>query len=72
MFGGADQASGMGIMVHEWSHLVLKTIDDAYLCGKAAGFPANKQSGNADNYRCVVESYALLAAKDLVDDLLGP
>jgi RHS repeat-associated protein len=72
MMGGFEQASGMGIMVHEWSHLILKTIDDKYLCSRAAGLPANQQRDNADNYRCAVESYAVLAAKDLVDDLLGP
>ena len=67
-----SKVSGMGIMVHEWAHLVLKAIDDEYFCAKARSLPANRQSKNADNYRCAVETYAVLAAKDLVDDLLGP
>jgi hypothetical protein len=67
VFGSADKVSGMGIMVHEWSHLVLRTKDDKYLCSAAAALPANKQATNADNYRCLVESYAILLGKELID-----
>jgi hypothetical protein len=69
-----SNVSGMGIMVHEWAHMVFNAADEkkGYFCNSAAALPANQQATNADNYRCVVESYALLAAKDLIDNLTGP
>lgn len=71
--------SMVGAMVHEFTHITLRTNDPAYGCVGAAGLartgplvPAVVALDNADNYRCFVEAVAIHEHAEIIGDLLGP
>jgi RHS repeat-associated protein len=84
IYGGFRDASMMGIMVHEWTHIVVGTKDNEYLCKPAQDlgfFSALRQLArladikgvldNADSYRCWVEASALGAGARFIRRLTG-